>query len=47
MRGKLLGSVKALYKESKACVRVEGDVTEEFVVKQGLQQGCPLIPVAV
>jgi len=42
VRGKLLGSIKALYKESKACVRVEGEVTEEFVVVQGLRQGCPL-----
>ena len=42
MRAKSLGSVKALYKESKACVRVEGDVTEEFVVEQGLGPGCPL-----
>ena len=44
MRDKLLGSVKALYKESKVCVRVEGDVTEEVVVEQGLRQGCPLSP---
>ena len=36
VRGKLLGSIKALYKESKACVRVEGEVTEEFMVEQGL-----------
>ena len=42
--GKLLGSIKSLYKESKACVRVEGDLTEEFVVEQGLRQGCPLSP---
>ncbi len=44
VRGKLLGSIKALYKESKACVRVEGEVTEEFMVEQGLRQGCPLSP---
>ena len=44
VRGKLLGSIKALYKESKACVRVEGKVTEEFMVEQGLRQGCPLSP---
>ena len=44
VRGKLLESIKALYKESKACVRVEGDGTEEFVVEQGLSQGCPLSP---
>ena len=42
VRGKLFGSIKALYKESKACVRVNGEVTEEFMVEQGLRQGCPL-----
>ena len=44
MRGKLLGSIKALYKESKACVRVDGEATEEFMVEQGLRQRCPLSP---
>ena len=33
--GRLLGSTEALYKESKACVRVDGEPTEEFGVKQG------------
>ena len=37
-------AIEALYKESKACVRVEGGLTEEFVVKQRLRQGCPLSP---
>ena len=40
--GRLLGSIEAVYKESKACVRVERELTEEFGVKQGLKQGCPL-----
>ena len=44
VRSRLLGSIKSLYKESKACVRVEGNLTEEFVVEQGLKQGCPLSP---
>ena len=35
--GRLLGAIEALYKESKACVRVEGKLTEEFDVKQGLR----------
>ena len=42
--GRLLGAIEALYKESKTCVRVEAELTEEFVVKQGLRQGCPLSP---
>ena len=44
IEGRLLGSIEALYKESKACVRVEGELSEEFSVKQGLRQGCPLLP---
>ena len=31
--GRLLGAIEALYKENKACVRVEGELTEEFDVK--------------
>ena len=42
--GGLLEAIKVLYKESKACVRVEAELTEEFVVKQRLRQGCPLSP---
>ena len=44
IEGRLLGSIEALYKESKACVRVEGELSEESSVKQGLRQGCPLSP---
>ena len=29
VRCKLIGSIKALYKESKVCVRVEGEVMED------------------
>ena len=42
--GRLLGAIEALYKESKACVRVEGELTEEVDVKHGLRKGCPLSP---
>ena len=35
-------AIEALYKESKACVRVEAELTEEFDVKQRLRQGCLL-----
>ena len=31
-----------MYKKSKAFVRVKGELTEEFGVKKGLRQGCPL-----
>jgi len=33
VRVKFLRSIKALYKESKTCVRVEGEMTEEFMVE--------------
>ena len=36
----LLPAKKAFYKESEACVRVEGGVSEWFSVKVGLRQGC-------
>ena len=42
--GRLLGAIEALYKESKACVRLEGELTEEFDIQQGLRQGCQLSP---
>ena len=40
--GRLLGSVEALYKESKACVRVEGELSEEFSVQRA-KAGVPII----
>ena len=36
---RLLGFMMALHKESEACVRVEGALTEEIVVDQGLRWG--------
>ena len=42
--GKLLRSIKSLYKESRACVKVEGDLMKEFVEEQGLRWDCPLSP---
>ena len=33
--GRLLGSIEALYKESKACVRVEGELSESSVYNRG------------
>ena len=42
--GRLLGSIEALYRESKASVRVERELSEEVSVQQRLRQGCPLLP---
>ena len=38
--GRLLKGVKSLYEESKACFRVENEVSEWFPVRMGLRQGC-------
>ena len=42
--GKLLNAVKSLYALSKACVRVGSEVSEWFLVKVGLRQGCVMSP---
>ena len=42
--GGLLRAIKSLYQASEACVRVDGEVSEWFEVKQGVRQGCPLSP---
>ena len=38
--GKLLKAVQSFYVDSRACVRVENDVSEWFPVNIGLRQGC-------
>jgi hypothetical protein len=42
---KLCRLLKALYADTQAAVRVEGELTDWFEVKTGLRQGCPLSPV--
>ena len=42
--GRLLKAVKALYENSEARVRVEGELTDCFEVRQGVRQGCSLSP---
>ena len=42
--GKLLNAVRSLYGDSKACVRVGGEVSEWFSVRMGLRQGCVMSP---
>ena len=42
--GGLLKMIKSMYQASEACVRVDGEVSEWFEVKQGVRQGCPLSP---
>ena len=33
-----------MYQASEACVRVNGEVSEWFEVRQGARQGCPMSP---
>ena len=42
--GRLLKAVKSLYEKSEAMVKVEGELTESFEMRQGVRQGCPLSP---
>ena len=42
--GRLLRGVKSLYVDSKACVRVGNGVSEWFLVRVGLRQGCVMSP---
>ena len=40
----LLRVIKSMHQASEACVRVDGEVSEWFKVKQGVRQCCPLSP---
>ena len=42
--GRLLRAVKSMYESSKACVRVGSEVSEWFLVRVGLRQGCVMSP---
>ena len=42
--GDLLRAIRALYQASEACVKVDGECSEWFEVKQGVRQGCPMSP---
>ena len=42
--GDLLRVIRAMYQASEACVRVDGEMTEWFEARQGVRQGCPMLP---
>ena len=44
MLGDLLRTIRAIYQASEACVRVDGEVTEWFEVRQGVRQRYPMSP---
>jgi len=45
IRGKCYNFIENLYLSSKACVRVDGQLSESFNIKKGFRQGCPLSPI--
>ena len=42
--GKLLNGIKSMYDGSKACVRVNGSLSEWFDIDSGVRQGCVMSP---
>ena len=45
IRGNCFNFIENLYLSSKACVRVDGQLSESFNVKKGVRQGYPLSPI--
>ena len=44
MGGKLLNSIKSMYVNSLASVRVKGGESEYFMIDSGVRQGCIMSP---
>ena len=42
--GDLLRAIRAMYQASVTCVRVDDEVMEWFEVRQGVRQGCRMLP---
>ena len=42
--GRLFKAVQSVHVNSRACVQVENDVSEQFPVNVGLRQGCVMSP---
>ena len=45
INGILLRAIKSMYVESRAAVRIDGEVSAWFEVKEGVRQGCCLSPL--
>ena len=44
INGKLLKGIKSFYRNSRACVRVNRNVSDYFNVDVGLREGCVMSP---
>ena len=44
LSGDLLRAIRAMYQASEPCGRGGGEVTGWFEVRQGVTQGCPMLP---
>ena len=42
--GQLLRGIKAFYQGANACVKIEGELSENFCIKTGVRQGCVMSP---
>uniref|UniRef100_A0A803TSI0 Reverse transcriptase domain-containing protein n=1 Tax=Anolis carolinensis TaxID=28377 RepID=A0A803TSI0_ANOCA len=40
-----INGIQAIYDQQKAKLRINGQITEEFEIKKGTRQGCPLSPL--
>lgn len=45
MKESLLGAIKSIYVDSKASVRIDGEISDSFEVSEGVRQGCCLSPL--
>ena len=45
VKGKFLSILQNLYANDKACIQIDGKISDEFSVNQGVRQGCVLSPL--
>ncbi len=44
--GSLMNGMKAFYKDVKACIKVNGKISEIFGIQQAVRQECVMSPMA-